>query len=143
MRNRTRSIGAAAVAVVAVFALSACTSGTTPTEAPSATQQAPQDRTAPSGFTADEQAFVDAYELAFYPLPAADEAMLVDLGYEVCTNLDAGFTIEDEITTGVDAGVDPFEVGFIIGAAIEAFCPAYTADAEAFIAANSPAGVTV
>jgi hypothetical protein len=140
MKKTTRTLSITTAAIIGAFALTACS---TPTEAPE--PQATKTVTAapvnpanePAGFTADEQAFLDAFEYDMYPVAAAEETVLVDLANTICDGLDVGITVEQSVNAGIDTGNDPYEVGYIVGGAIEFLCPVHIPAADAYITANS------
>lgn len=58
----------------------------------------------------------------------SSEDAAINVGYAVCNGLDAGMPVTSVINTGLRATrgmYSPYEVGFITGAAIAAFCPEY------------------
>lgn len=134
MNNRFRTLAITTTAVLAIGTLGACSSVSdtatpTPTVTVTATPTpvAPLDREAPSGYTA-EALYVETYEAEFGSIDSTSEGILIDLGYEVCRSFDSGMTFWEIGQTGIDAGMDEYETGFIIGIAAGAFCPEYTDD---------------
>lgn len=82
---------------------------------------------APAGADAEtlnEIAYIRALNAEGIPYSNEDAALTV--GYGTCVALDAGATIDMVIDAGVD-GADGFysayDVGYITGAALAAFCP--------------------
>lgn len=76
--------------------------------------------------TLDEIAYITVLDEQGIYYSSEDAA--IALGYGTCSALDAGATVPMVIMAGID-GADGFysdyEVGYITGAAIAAFCPEY------------------
>lgn len=70
----------------------------------------------------NEQAFVLAITNE-YPELAGHDAQLIELGHGACELIDSGATLDDFTGIANDAGFDVGTYGFIVGAAISAFCP--------------------
>lgn len=73
----------------------------------------------------DGEIFVETVEGA-YPGTASTlggKSELIKFGNLVCAAIDEGNTLYDFANMAVDNNVDPEMLGFIIGAAIPAFCP--------------------
>lgn len=116
---------------LAAVTLTACT---TPTwidsiEAPAVTTEAEQPEpsiewTAPTKPDIDwDQAYLDTLDMGdiYYP----DDAAAINLGHAICDGYDAGLST---ITIGgiaTDEGFTPYDAGYIIGAAVSAYCPEY------------------
>ena len=56
----------------------------------------------------------------------ADDQTLLNIAYGNCDLFAAGATFEEVAQVGLDEGVSPTSVGYIIGAGTEAFCPEYS-----------------
>jgi hypothetical protein len=69
-------------------------------------------------------------------LTAVSDDMIVRLGHQVCETLDAGASFDQMAAALLGQGNDEL-AGAVVGAAVSAFCPEYTADMNAFIDANS------
>lgn len=83
--------------------------------------------------TLDELAYVMALteEGIYY----SSEDAAIDLGYGTCSALDAGASIPMVVMAGIEGAegfYSDYEVGFITGAAIAAFCPEYLPAANAY-----------
>lgn len=59
-----------------------------------------------------------------YPqLNSLGDSYLLELGYTLCDSIDEGMTLTEFALVVVDMGIDEYMMGYIGGAAIEAFCP--------------------
>lgn len=80
--------------------------------------------------TLDELAYIMALDEEGIAYSTEDNA--IALGYGTCNALDAGASVEMVVLAGID-GADgyfsDYEVGYITGAAIAAFCPEYLDEA--------------
>lgn len=53
----------------------------------------------------------------------SSDALLLDVGYAVCSDLDNGATLQDFVFLSMELEIDPSSMGEIIGASVIAFCP--------------------
>lgn len=102
-----RALGAVA-AVAAVVALSACTHEVA---------GHPQ----PDPALANEGKYLKA--LRGEGIHVTDLESALKTGYDICKDLDAGASSGDLVGGAMQAGLDGGKAGFVIGAAIGAFCP--------------------
>lgn len=81
---------------------------------------------AASADTIDEIAYIAALDDEGIYYSSADAA--IELGYASCEALDSGATVTQVVNAGIDGAAgfySDYEVGYITGAAIGAFCPEY------------------
>lgn len=57
-----------------------------------------------------------------YLQSAWGDSLLLEFGYLVCDSIDNGMTLQDLTLIALDAGAEPFMIGYLTGAAIPAFC---------------------
>lgn len=151
----------ALAAVVAIFALTGCTatdSGTavdepveTKAAAPAVVEETPEPSLAPAPSTpaAEEEpaeegdvelsddvmddlfatVMRDQHPKAF---SGVDDALLAELGRNVCGAIDTGTTIMEAVQIGMDAGYTPEVAGAIVGGAVTAFCPDHSDELDEF-----------
>lgn len=81
-----------------------------------------------------EQAYLEAIhtDLADSVVGVPD-SLLLELGHNVCAAMDSGVPVLTVLQSGVDAGVAPYDAGYIVGAAVAAFCPQNLPALEEFI----------
>lgn len=59
-----------------------------------------------------------------YPqLSQLGDAYLLEVGQMLCDQIDAGLTMVDLTIVAIEMEIDSYMLGYIAGAAIEAFCP--------------------
>jgi hypothetical protein len=121
---------------IASLGLVACSSDASPAPTVTVTQQAPptqDDPPAPKVERSSEQLYLSAIKSMDNPiLNVATDSQLLDMGYSVCDALNAGFTVDDVVAymareIAKDGGASETyvaAVGYIIGAADMALCPA-------------------
>ena len=57
----------------------------------------------------------------------SSEAAAIKTGESICDSLDAGYSVDSvsRILLGSGSGYGPFDVGYIVGASVYAYCPEY------------------
>src|SRR5690606_20188954 len=74
-----------------------------------------------------EDRYIAAVHDAYPPAAAAADALVLDVGYQVCETLAAGVDLPTiMLVLASDESIDPELSGAVIGAAIPAFCPEFT-----------------
>lgn len=66
---------------------------------------------------------------------------LIDIGGQVCTTLDSGYSVDEMVTALINSGTfsttEQYEfAGIIVGAGVKYFCPEYITEVEAYLANN-------
>ena len=120
---------AAFAAAITAVALSAC-SKDSPESTPTVTVTSAPQETVPGGpppppmsSDSEEEIFIDVVRGEIDYLGGSDQD-LINLGYEICESFDYGESFSDVTIVIMDnAGVAPYDAGFIIGASVGAFCP--------------------
>lgn len=135
---------ASATAVALMVALTGCITVVAPKDAgastpdpsvsaPAYTPPAPEAHTPTAAETFDARV-----ENRMGPGTAAPAERLAQT---VCAALDAGASFREValvlVQSATESGVDPSDVGFIVGEGVPAFCPQYEGDMAAFLAANA------
>jgi hypothetical protein len=122
---------------IASLGLVACSSDNAPAPTVTVTQQVPvpnqDDPPTPKVEVNSEELYLSAIKSMDNPiLNVATDRQLLDMGYSVCDALSAGFTVDDVVAymareIAKDGGASETyvaAVGYIIGAADMALCPA-------------------
>jgi hypothetical protein len=71
--------------------------------------------------SSDQQLFlaaVNANTRQYYP-----NQVLLRVGHTVCDSLDQGLSYQTIVALGFARGVDPYDLGVVMGGAVGAFCP--------------------
>lgn len=71
----------------------------------------------------DEDIYLSVIKNEFPQLSVMGDSYLLELGYTMCGAIDEGMTLVDFALMVIDMGIDEYMMGYIGGAAIEAFCP--------------------
>jgi hypothetical protein len=132
-----KTISAIALSAVAMFGFAACAAE--PTAAPTVTVTA-EPPAPPAPVLTEEDLYIENLRSQnnFY-IDSNTDADLVELGYILCSELDAGYTVlevVEEIVYSGGFGGDQEAVefaGLIIGAAVRDLCPEYTYQIEAIL----------
>ena len=123
MKNK---IGIASVVFALAIALTGCSS-TAATSDPGITKQAP----APAPVVTPEESYLVAVHSQYNVyIESSTDSALLDIGRQVCTTLDSGYTISEVITylavNGESDDQDFYAMeGIVIGAAVYNLCPEY------------------
>jgi len=70
-----------------------------------------------------EDIYLDVITSEYPQLNAMGDAYLLELGDLICGSIDEGMTFFDFGLMVIDMGLDEYMMGYIGGAAIQAFCP--------------------
>ena len=71
----------------------------------------------------DEDIYLSVIKNDFPQLSVMGDSYLLELGYTMCGAIDEGMTLVDFALMLIDMGIDEYMMGYIGGAAIQAFCP--------------------
>jgi hypothetical protein len=120
-RGTVKKLSAFTAIAFGVIALTSCTVEVSPSE----------DNSRPTPTTeyvAPSQSIEDIYlEVIYEEYPHLYSQMgdraLIEFGYTACDAIDEGMTMMELATMVSASGVDAVQVGFMIGAAVYAFCP--------------------
>lgn len=82
----------------------------------------------------DDQLFVSAVRATLALGEEVADSDLVETGHLVCGALEEGNAAEDVLSVMVNPDFTYFEAGFVLGASVAAYCPAYTDDVSALAA---------
>lgn len=74
------------------------------------------------GGPSKDATYLDAVNSRAYFQPVSNE-LLLDTGYAVCEAMDNGATIGDVLMVVALSDIDPYEGGWLAGAAVGALCP--------------------
>lgn len=80
----------------------------------------------------DSDIFVDIVRDNVPSSSALNDRELVEFGNSICDALDDGNSLGAIGMVGVQSGMRPQDIGFIIGASVAAFCPEYEDDINNF-----------
>lgn len=127
-----RALVAVGGALVAVLVAS-CTTEDEPSTSASndtASTMAPVTSNEPEPVASD-----DVGEVIFITALDADRILLdvpegerIEIGYQVCEDFDSGVTYFDLVARNPMFSERPYDVGFLVGAAVTAFCPEHTGE---------------
>lgn len=70
-----------------------------------------------------ERALVEVINEEIPETVSVPDQDIIDLGESICDRLDAGENILSVAYSGVEAGFEPRQAGFIVGASVGALCP--------------------
>lgn len=127
-----KTISAIALSAVALFGLAACSSE--PTAAPTVTVTA--EPPAPE-LSAEDLYVANLRSQDNYYADNNTDNDLINLGYSLCSELDAGYTVVDVINALIsenfgNGDTEAIEfAGLVIGAAVRDLCPEYAYQIEA------------
>ena len=78
---------------------------------------------APMQTTTDEDLYLSVITSEYPQLNTLGDSYLLNLGYTMCNAIDEGMTLVDFGLMVIGMGIDEYMMGYIGGAAIQAFCP--------------------
>lgn len=110
------------VTAMAAILLSSCGTKTVIVEKPVEATQPPVATTPP--YDSDEELYLSTVR-SEYPMviESMGEQWVIEFGKIACTAIDDGLTLAGIATLAIQNNVDPEMLGYLIGAAIPAFCP--------------------
>lgn len=139
----TRTKYLAAVISAAVLALTGCSSSSeTPTSTETVTVEAAPESVYPEPSAPDSETVEEIFlavladQAYFSSIPEAD---LLELGHSICEALNTGSSFDQVLGAALESGVPPFEAGYMVGAAVGSFCPAYEDDMDDYLGGGSNA----
>lgn len=109
------------------FLVSACGGSDTP--APTKTVYVAPENSASS----DQQYLSDVADDMSPALYSAQQSDVLTIGHGICTALDNGRSIKGIVDVGLSNGVSGYDIGVMIAAAINNFCPSHREEAERFV----------
>lgn len=59
------------------------------------------------------------------PVTALSDENIILLGHNICHAFDSGLTAAAVLQIGVDNGLSPYDIGYVVGASTAAYCPQY------------------
>ena len=123
--KKTNVLLGVVIALIFIFALSACGTKTIVVEKSPDTTQEPVATNAPqSSGTLGEDAYIESVA-GEYPevMQAMGKKWVIEFGYIVCDSIDDGLTFDDLLAATLKTGADSGQIGFMTGAAIMTLCP--------------------
>ena len=129
MRNNL--VLGSALALAAIFSISACSGGSASPVVTVTKEAAPAPAPAPApDYGPDTSGYIEYLHSKDPSFRAIDDATSIETGNSVCLALGTGNSVETIVMAGINAGLESEQVAAIIVGAVGFLCPEYMADVQ-------------